>query len=353
MEHAQQSATQESQPIAHPLMDKILNASWEEFYQVLQSLPPGFQLPDCLKLLNSADEILNQGRTLVETDPVERFLVGGVKDSQVEKQYPFNHGLLGDMQSFASFKTTLKKDPQGLAKLLRVIPSTGPIDGWHFMQFVDTYQQWFADNGFKQTHLFPATRLLAMKRPDQFVTLSEPTLKLICHAFSVKPLKKQDFQRYWDDIIVPIQQTAWFKAHTPMDAAQVPFHRVRVALLERFVATPIEMSLPDEPPVIVDSPDRQPGSTVNSSPNESLLIQPERQPKVQKVVKQPKKMTIKPRVSVKANKTAATKLMSQYYFANKAKFAKVNMAKYRDQIVDRIVDGESVEVVFADILADH
>ena len=353
MQDPQIASTSENNPNSR-LIENILNASWETYYQSLHQLSRGYQLPECLKLLNAADEILNQGKDVTQTTPVERSLIGGINDAQVEKQYGFG-GLLGDMQGFASFKAVLKKDPQGLAKLFKVIPSNGPIDGWHFAQFIDYYQSWFAENGYKQTHLFPATRLLSMKRPDQFVTISEATNQLICQAFSIKPLKKQDFQRYWDEVILAIQNTQWFKAFPPMDAAEQPFHRVRVALLERLAATPIEMaeieltSKPENASEEVSELDTSESSVTKPAQVVSQYMQAERTPKAKKVVKQPKKMTITQRVTAKSNQTAATKLMSQYYFANKAKFAKVNMAKYREQIIERIVDGESVEVIFAEI----
>ena len=354
MQDTQPSISSENAPARTQLIENILNASWENYYQSLFQLNRGYQLPECLKLLSAADQILNQGHDVASSSQVERCLVGGISDAQVEKQYGFGC-LLGDMQGFASFKTILKKDPDGLAKLLKVIPANGPIDGWHFAQFVDYYKMWFANNGYKQTHLFPATRLLSMKRPDQFVTLSDATNDLLCQAFSIKPLKKQDFQRYWDELILPIQKTEWFKAFLPMDATEQPFHRVRVALLERLVATPIEISASDS----VVTPDSVDGTLELNPPaiddiakveNPDQLMPPERTPKVKKIIAQPKKMVITQRVTAKSNKAAATKLMSQYYFANKAKFSKVNLAKYRDKIIGRIVAGESVEVVFEELL---
>ena len=356
MQETQQLGSCDASQSETLLLENILNASWEDYYQSLHQLSRGFQLPECLKLLSAADAVLNQGNDITNSSQVERYLVGGVFDSQVEKHYGLSGSLLGDMQGFASFKAVLKKDPEGLAKLMKVVPATGPIDGWHFAQFIDSYKMWFADNGYKQTHLFPATRLLSMKRPDQFVALSEVTNSLVCQAFSIKPLKKQDFQRYWDEIILTIQKTKWYKAYLPMEAAEQPFHRVRVALLERLAATPVEFSNVELTPSIeinnefVDEHSTDIQANNNSQESSNQLIQPERAPKVKKAVKQPKKMTITKRVTAKSNKTAATKLMSQYYFANKEKFAKVNLAKYRDQIIDRIVEGESVEVVFEELL---
>jgi len=61
-------------------------------------------------------------------------------------------------------------------------------------------------------------------------------------------------------------------------------------------------------------------------------------------------MTIVQRKSEKVNKNAATKLMSQYYFANKAQFAKVDMSAKRDLIIEKLCNGESVEEAFESLL---
>ena len=339
-------------------LSNVLSASWEDYYQQLNQLSAGYQVSACLKLLNDADQLLNQGRALSESTPSERNLIAGLKDATLEKTLAYDHQLLGDMQGFGSFKKIVKSDPAGLEKLMRVIPTNGPIDGWHFMQFVDTYQQWFECNGFKQSQLFPATRLLAMKRPDQFVSISEETLQLFTDALKVKRFKKGEFQRYWDDIIVPLQKSAWFNAVQPMDPAQIPFHRVRFALLERMVATPLNESelrtvTISREAALLDSLNQEltPESVNTSKLSDTpQFIKEERTVKVKKPVKQPKKLTIAKRQSAKVNQNAATKLMSQYYFANKEKFSKVDMGKYRAEIIQRLVDGESVEAVFESYL---
>ncbi|WP_196137639.1 hypothetical protein [Aliikangiella sp. G2MR2-5] len=341
----------------------IMASDWSNYYQGLNALSPGYQVSGCLKLLHQADELLNQGRDLSESDDTERMMLGGISDRNVEKRFPFDCQVLGDSSGFASFKKILKADASGLAKLMRVIPSQGPIDGWHFMQFIDTYQQWFENNGFKQCQLFPATRLLAMKRPDQFVPISEASLPTFCEALGLKKFKKGEFQRYWDDIISAIHKTQWFQQFQPMDPAQTPLHRARVALLERLAVEPIDEAqlFIRETFVTISEPSQDthlenpnnPESKANSTGDSDKIqfIKAEERPaKVKRPTQQPKKMTITQRKSAKVNQNAATKLMSQYYFANKARFSHLDMSKHRDSIIARLVEGESVEAIFEDFL---
>lgn len=335
------------------LLQEALNSTWQDYYEQLTLLPATFELPSSLKLLNVADQLMNQSNSegvnnFANSSIAERFLIGGVEDSQTARQYPFNTQLLGSMQGLASFKKVLRNDPEGLARLLKIIPAFGRIDGWHFTQFVDGYQTLFAANGFKQTQLFPATRLLAMKRPDQFVAISADTLAFICQAFTIKTLKKQDFQRYWDEIIVTLQKSLWFKQEQSENIQQAPIFRARMALFERFICQPNEddfISIPTDEIINDHSLDE---SIKSSSANGSAYAYaPEAttKPAIRKI-SQPKKMTIEKKKSAKVNKNAATKLMSQYYFANREKFAKVNMGAKRDKIIAQLIDGKSVEEAF-------
>ena len=217
------------------------------------------------------------------------------------------------------------------------------------MQFVDSYRQLFAENGFKQAQLFPATRLLTMKRPDQFVAISPETAPLFCQAFSIKALKNQDFQRYWDEIVLPLQKTAWYKTDQPMDVSQLALYRARVALIERFICTPQKTNKLAEL-------NTAPSDEISSASGVALansFIPREPKPATKKVMSQPKQMTINKLKSAKGNKNAATKLMSQYYFANKDKFCKVDIGASRDKIIEQLIQGQSVEDAFEEILMTH
>ena len=341
------------------LVDKCLNASWDEYFDQLLSLSAGYQVPNCLKLLENVDLLVNQQDNLLDTSISDRLLIAGIEDKLTNKNYNFDIRILGGIDGFSSFKKLIKSDPKGLNKLLKIIPKTGIVDGWHYLQFVDTYQQWFVDNGYKQAYLFPLTRLLTMKRPDQFIPLTAQTSPIICHSLSIKALKKQDFKRYWDDVISRIQQTRWFKMHQPMDEAQIPFHRVRMALFERMAVVPIDIKendvLNQEYATIktVQSETKATTATTtktNASQANNPFIRGKVSLTTKAVTKQPKKLTIAKLQTAKGNKNAATKLMSQYYFANKEKYVKVDVKKHRESIIERVISGESVEEVFDSLI---
>jgi len=234
--------TNSSKPFSNTLtqlLDKQLNASWDDYYRLINDLPASYKIAPSLKLLNLADGLMNQLNSgLLESTLLERHLIGGISDTKTLKAFNLDTELLGGMSSFPSFKKVLKNDPDGVQKLLKIIPANGKIDGWHYMQFSDGYKELLANNGIKQAPLYPATRLLSMKRPDQFVCVTPDTDASFYQAFDCKPLKKQELQRYWDDIILTIQKTEWFKQDLPMDVSQLAIYRSRVCLLERILNQP-------------------------------------------------------------------------------------------------------------------
>jgi hypothetical protein len=390
--------TTNQNPIAQilkTLLDNKLNISWDDYLTAIHELPTNYKIAPSLKLLNLADGLMNQLNSgVLESTQSERNLIGGIADNKTIKEYGLDTELLGGMSSFAAFKKILKNDPKGVQKLLKIIPANGRIDGWHFMQFTDGYKQLFEDNGTKQAPLFPATRLLAMKRPDQFVCISPDTDDSFYQSFGIKPLKKQDFTRYWDEIILTIQKTNWFKQDLPMEPSQLAIYRARVCLLERLLNQP-DLSFNEEVKAAahnetinqvlqqntlsesdlsselceeqLSNSSEQPlnkgigQNQINtrpsaigdfkSQPDEKIISKNgidigQNSAKIYQTAKQPKKLKIAKRKSDKVNKAAATKLMSQYYFANKAKFATVDMSAKREQIIEMLCNGESVEDAF-------
>jgi len=59
--------------------------------------------------------------------------------------------------------------------------------------------------------LAPATRLLAMRRPDVFTPIVNSKLDALCAALGITKLNNRDFERYWQDVIEAIHSMPWFK----------------------------------------------------------------------------------------------------------------------------------------------
>ena len=113
-----------------------------------------------------------------------------------------------DVEWFSSTKSA-KAFHQMLADLPALFDEALATEA-DYQEFVLKYVHAFTDNNEKPT-LAPATRLLAMRRPDVFTPLNNSRLDALCAALAITKLNNRDFARYWQDIVQAIHAMSWFK----------------------------------------------------------------------------------------------------------------------------------------------
>jgi hypothetical protein len=89
------------------------------------------------------------------------------------------------------------------------IPLEGTVSEQDYQQFVIAYLNIFTHSDDKPT-LAPATRLLAMRRPDVFTPITNTKLDALCAALGITKLNNRDFERYWTDIVTTVHTMPWF-----------------------------------------------------------------------------------------------------------------------------------------------
>jgi hypothetical protein len=124
--------------------------------------------------------------------------------------YNFDVEWFASTKSAKAFHQLLADMPGAFDEALSNIPLEGNITHYEYQQFVAAYLKLFSDANEKPT-LAPATRLLAMRRPDVFTPISNNRLDALCGALGVSKLKNTDFERYWQDIVQKIHTLSWFK----------------------------------------------------------------------------------------------------------------------------------------------
>ena len=83
----------------------------------------------------------------------------------------------------------------------------------------------------------PATRLLALKRPDAFVCIDSANRKDMCENFGVSPTTT-NLENYWQRIIEPMHGDAWWRHPQPTKAADAEIWLGRAAMLDAIYYTP-------------------------------------------------------------------------------------------------------------------
>ncbi|MFB1000065.1 MAG: hypothetical protein QMC13_07535, partial [Colwellia sp.] len=69
--------------------------------------------------------------------------------------------------------------------------------------------------------LAAATRLLAMRRPDQFIALNNNKIDILCQGLSIAKFKNTDFSSYWHDMIGTLRTFPWWHHAKPDANAQI------------------------------------------------------------------------------------------------------------------------------------
>tara|TARA_B110000046_G_scaffold32509_1_gene34849 strand:+ start:275 stop:1438 length:1164 start_codon:yes stop_codon:yes gene_type:complete len=166
-------------------------------------------LEEQLRLTNYISSIRQQ--SLKEMIPEDLLTFSGKHTSALDPStYNFDVEWFASTKSAKGFHQMLADLPGAFDDALSHIPLEGDVEQNDYQQFVVGYLSAFNATDEKPT-LAPATRLLAMRRPDVFTPISNSRLDALCGALGITKLNNRDFERYWQDIVQSIHAMSWFK----------------------------------------------------------------------------------------------------------------------------------------------
>lgn len=145
-----------------------------------------------------------------------------------------NVGYFGSMQGAGVFKNLIATNSIHLSNALDCISLVGNIDKFAYDSYIEHFLRAFP-NG--RDGLATATRLLALKRPDQFLCIDGQNLKALAQEFRIKQsiLKNEDrYENYWNSIILRIRDSIWWNEKYPSNnqKQQQYIWKGRVAMLD-------------------------------------------------------------------------------------------------------------------------
>lgn len=143
--------------------------------------------------------------------------------------YQFDVEWFASTKSAKGFHQLLADLPGEFDTALAHIPLEGEITQQHYQEFVLAYLMAFSHSDEKPT-LAPATRLLAMRRPDVFTPLVNSKLDALCQALGIAKLTNRDFERYWQDVVVAINKMPWFATGNAADESEARLLAIKALL---------------------------------------------------------------------------------------------------------------------------
>jgi hypothetical protein len=193
-----------------PVKLLLIPLSWNQFYAaVREDEYHGFEKRcDLLQVVSSAfaqhEHFASMGLGL-------RKVIAGLPTDFDERW-----GWFGSMKGAGYFHEAVNDNNAHLSRGLDYIPLHGLVSRSQYEDYLSEFVKAFP----KGRHgVGTASRLLAMKRHDQFVCIDSKNQKELCANFGI-PRTGMDYERYWDEIIDRIMDSSWWNSPRPRGKQQ-------------------------------------------------------------------------------------------------------------------------------------
>jgi len=194
-------------------------APWPIFVDFIEQQNKIHALDERLRLLSYLEEI--RQKPLAELIEEDRLAFAGKHISNHDYSiYNFDVEWFAATKGAKVFHTLLAKSPEKFDAALAHIPLTGDVNLAEYQNFVGDYKKIFTEHTQEKPQgekapLAAATRLLAMRRPDQFIALNNNKIDILCQGLSIAKFTNTDFSSYWQDMIGTLRTFAWWHQAKP------------------------------------------------------------------------------------------------------------------------------------------
>lgn len=206
-----------------------LDLDWREFSKRVkeqEQLDNGARM----RLLQRASELFAENKHFSAMERHDRRCIAATLGRVERKQEDINWAWFGNMSGHGDFQSLVNESPELLSEALDHIPSVGDVTEEQYAAFVETFNSAFEGKAHRGSYPV-ASRLLAMKRPDQFVAVNSQNVKGLCEALDV-PWTRLNLENYWQRIVVPIRNSPWWFSARPAKREAARLWDFRVAMLD-------------------------------------------------------------------------------------------------------------------------
>lgn len=216
-------------PLASSAGPSPMDISWKEFVERVRN-DEQHTLDGRLAVLERAQRLFGERESFASMTRMERKAIAGTYGRVESGLDDISWGWFGTMFGQGDFKNLVNESPAGLSASLDCIPPSGEVSEEHFDAFVEVFNRAFKDKAHKGGYPV-ASRLLAMKRPDQFVAVNSQNRRGIAAACGVAHTTL-NLGNFWERIIVPIRLSPWWLQPRPNKGVPARVWDCRAALLD-------------------------------------------------------------------------------------------------------------------------
>jgi len=206
-----------------PLTDSsVMSMAWGQYFKMVKADPHhGFE-KRC-ELLATVSRAFAENQTFASMPLAMRKTIAGLPNDQESRW-----GWFGSMKGAGYYYQAVNENNRHLSQALDEIPLRGVATRAQYETYISEFLKAFP-NGRHGVGI--ASRLLALKRPDQFVCLDSKNQRGLCKDFGIVR-NGMDYDRYWDEIIERILDAPWWNSRRPRSAKEAAVWDGRAAMLD-------------------------------------------------------------------------------------------------------------------------
>jgi len=215
-------------PFGYKTLDKIegdiMLLDWKEY--VKKYWGKSEVLHNRFDMLDLSRSLFKEKKSLIHMTADERRFIGGTADRlNCKGSNRFrDFGTNGN----GTFKNYIKLGNIHFSNALDEIPFDGEVTENHFNNFV---KHFLKAEEVEETWVSSAGRLLIMKRPDTFYSITSANEKGFRDDFDIVP-SRVNLHTYWELIAERINNCIWWQAPKPEDNFEVKLWHSRAAMLD-------------------------------------------------------------------------------------------------------------------------
>lgn len=206
----------------------VMSMPWDVFFEKVKSDPHhGFE--QRCELLDLIRKEFSLHLLFSDMELGVRKTIAGLPNDWNE-----HWGWFGSMKGAGYFHQAINDNNVHISNALKAIPLEGVVTYDNYQSYIDEFIQAFP-NG--RDGVSTASRLLALKRPDQFVCLDSKNKSQLCKDFGIKQ-SGMDYGRYWDEVICRIMDSVWWNSSIPSNKLEKRVWLGRAAMLDAIFYKP-------------------------------------------------------------------------------------------------------------------
>ncbi|WP_072762066.1 phospholipase D family protein [Rhodanobacter sp. OK091] len=205
-----------------PTESPVMSMAWRDYFKAVKADPyHGFENRcDILAIVRKA---FAENDSFAEMDLAMRKTIAGLPNDEEDRW-----GWFGSMQGAGYYHQAVNNNNEHISRALDHIPRRGTVTRSQYESYIAEFIKAFP-NGKHGVAI--ASRLIALKRPDQFICLDGKNQKALCDDFSIKQ-SGMNYERYWDEIIGRIMDTPWWNSERPKNKIEGAVWDGRAAMLD-------------------------------------------------------------------------------------------------------------------------